>query len=316
METTLSFDVPIYAIWDWRVVADLFFGGIGVGAFLFAVLLDVRYQGKYQRICQTAAISSPLFVILGMVFLMMKMGRPAQLLLTFTNWAPTSPLWWGGIFQVLFVIGALVIAWMWLDPESNSAKRQNWSWAVLPLAMIVGAYHGFLLSVFRSRPLWNAGPTVVAAILGFITTGIAMVLLLHLIRMQLAGRLRQTEWVTEFISEIREMRVILGTGLVLQIFTLFLWWISLKYGVLGDRMALEAANSTLGPLFWWVGIFGGLALPLLLGGIMVVQGKKISLNTEINVIWLTSGLILIGGFIFRYAVVMGGQTAMQSLSMF
>lgn len=307
METSMVFTYPDSPIWDWRVAFDLFFGGMGVGAFLFALLLDWRYEGKFKRICQTGAVLAPIFVMIGLVFLMTKMGRPMAMYLTFTAFAPSSPLWWGGIFQTLFVLGTLYYARQWLNPEQNPDGRRRWGWALLPVGLVVGAYHGFLLGIFQTRPLWSTGPTVVAAVLGFVTTGIAAILLIHLIRMKFAGRLTNTAWVNEFLSEIRQVRTILGLALMFQVFTFFIWWVSLSYGGLDARSALAAANAAYGPLFWFVGIGLGLMLPLLLGGYTVLQGNRAGLGLELNMIWITSVLILIGGFVFRLAVVLGGQ---------
>ena len=61
METSIIYELGHPIIWDWRVATDLFFGGMGVGAFLFAVMVDWRYEGKYKRICQTAAWVAPIY---------------------------------------------------------------------------------------------------------------------------------------------------------------------------------------------------------------------------------------------------------------
>ena len=307
MDPSITHNLTGLLIWDWRVAADLFFGGMGVGAFIFALLVDWRYEGKYRRICQTAAVIAPLFVVIGLIFLMLKMGRPMAILYTFASFAPSSPLWWGGIFQTLFIIGAAYYAFLWWAPDERVSLRHRLGLALLPVALVVGAYHGLLLSIFRSRALWNTGPVVVAAILGFITTGIAAIMLIHLIRMKVGGRLAQTDWVKEFLTEMREVRLILGAALLLQIFTFFIWWISLLFGTLSAQEALAAANAAYGNLFWYVGIGLGLVVPLALGAYVVRLGEKASVPLEVNMIWVTSALILIGGFIFRLVVMLGGQ---------
>ncbi len=307
METSIFYELGHPIIWDWRVATDLFFGGMGVGAFLFAVLVDWRFEGKYKRICQTAAWMAPLFVVIGLLFLMAKMGRPMALFLTFTTFVPTSPLWWGGIFQTLFILGTIYYALQWQHPDEGVQLRTRLGWALIPVAMIVGTYHGFVLSIFKAHPLWNTGPTVVAAILSFITTGIAAIMLIHLIRMKLAGRLSKTEWVQEFLGEIHEVRILLGGALLAQIFTLFVWWVSLNFGHLSAQQALAAATATYGPSFWLVGIGVGVVIPLLLGGYTIWREKGASLKLEVNMIWLTSALILVGGFVFRLTMVLGGQ---------
>jgi protein NrfD len=293
--------------WDWRVAADLFLGGAGVGAILFAIFVDEIYKGKYQRIRQTAAWLSPLLVLFGLFFLIMKMGRPFHLYNALINFNPHSPLWWGGIFQPLLVVGSILYALKLKKATATDAPHRKLGRWLIPLAIIVGTYHGLLLAINVSRPLWNTGPTVVAAILGFITTGIAAVLLVHLIRMKLAGRLDDTEHFAKFIDDIKVVRNILVSAIVLQLFTFFLWWLSLQFGDLDDRQALALANEHYGPLFWFMGIGMGLILPLILGAISIMKGEENNRRFQARMILVTSFLILVGGFFFRLAVVLGGQ---------
>ncbi len=50
MNPEIIYEVQPGLIWDWKVALDLFLGGAGVGALLFAVFLDERCDGKYGRI--------------------------------------------------------------------------------------------------------------------------------------------------------------------------------------------------------------------------------------------------------------------------
>ena len=43
--------------WDWKVAFDLFFGGAGVGAFVFGIGLYEFWGHRYRRIPHTAAYS-------------------------------------------------------------------------------------------------------------------------------------------------------------------------------------------------------------------------------------------------------------------
>jgi len=309
MEPNIFYGIQSGPYWDWRIALDLFFGGAGVGAFLFGVGLDTAFKGRYSRITQTAAILAPILVVAGLLSLLAELGRPAHLFLTFTHFAPSSPLWWGGIFQTLFVAGSIWHAVKWRRPGPDRNRRLL-GWELAPIAIVVGAYHGMLLAVVTARPLWNTGPTVVAALLGFAATGIAAVMLTHLLRMKFGGRLRLEEHVNTFLHDMTPVRYILGATLVLQLATFFLWWVSLRFGSLQDKQALAAANASMGPLFWWVGIGLGLAVPLVLGGFVIAQGETAKRTLQVNMIALTSVLILVGGFFFRLAVVLGGQVSL------
>ncbi|RMH13637.1 MAG: hypothetical protein D6695_03430 [Planctomycetota bacterium] len=294
-------------LWDWRVAADLFLGGAGVGALLFAVFLDERFDGKYRRICHSAAILSPVLIAAGLFLLVLKLGQPMNMFKTWLNFNPTAPLWWGSIFQPLLVLGAIVYALRWHAGKEVDSFRRWLGRLLTPLALIVGAYHGLLLTVLVSRPLWNTGPTVVAALLGFASTGIAVVMLVHLIRMKIAGRLADDGHVSEFLRNMRIVRNILFAVILLQLGTFFFWWLSLRFGSLEQREALAAANEAYGPMFWWLGIGLGLILPLIVGWLVVLRGESVHPRLEVSVIWVTSAMILIGGFFFRLAVVLGGQ---------
>ncbi len=310
MGSEIIYNIQQGPFWDWKVALDLFLGGAGVGALLFAVLVDEILKVRHKRICQTAAWLSPILITLGLAFLLLKLGQPLRLPLTFINFAPTSPLWWGGIFQPLLVIGGFIYAYMWINLDDPSPRRRILGWVLAPLAIVVGAYHGLLLSVMTARPIWNTGPTVVAAVLGFIATGIAAVMLVHLIRKGITGRLFDKDIIGEFLSDMRVVSYTLVATLVAQLATFFLWWLSLNYGSLQDQQALAAANEAYGAMFWWLGIGLGLVLPLLLSAYVVILGAKVTHGVQISTIGLTSVMILVGGFFFRLAVVLGAQVSL------
>ncbi|MFQ5505914.1 MAG: NrfD/PsrC family molybdoenzyme membrane anchor subunit, partial [Planctomycetota bacterium] len=208
MGSDLVYNIQPGPYWDWRIALDLFFGGAGVGALLFGVMLDVFFKGRYQRICQTAAWLSPILVVLGLGFLLLELGRPLRLLLTFVHFAPTSPLWWGGIFQTALVLGSVAHALKWRSSVTYDRGRRLLGYVLAPVAVVVGAYHGLLLALIPSRPLWNTGPTVVAAIICFAATGIAAVMLTHLVRMKIAGRLVEGERLNEFMEDMMPVRTV------------------------------------------------------------------------------------------------------------
>lgn len=309
MSATVIYETFPGPRWDWRVAADLYLGGAGVGAFLVAVGIDEWFKGRYRRICRTAALLAPLLIAAGLALLMMKLGRPFNTYQSLININVASPLWWGSIFQPLLVAGCVLYAWMWhREPDDAPGTTRRWlGRALTPLAVIVGTYHGLVLGVNVSRPLWNTGPAVVAAMLAFASTGIAAVMLAHLIRMKVAGRLDDRDHVAQFLGNMRVVRNLLVTVLVLQLGTSVLWWLSLNFGSLREQQALAAANELYGPMFWWLGIGVGLILPLAVGAFAVLRGETAHRRLQIAAILTSSAFILIGGFFFRLAVVLGGQ---------
>jgi len=293
--------------WDWRVAADLFCGGIGVGAFLFAVLADWRYGAPRERVCQTAAWIAPFFVVAGMLFLLSEMGHPERIFYTLVSFRLTSPLWWGGVFQGLLIAGASLYALLWLEPSARVQARRRLGALLLPVAIVVGAYHGFLLAFVRARPLWNTGPALTTAVLGFLTTGLAAVLLVHLARARWTGRIENEPGMRTFFDDMREVRVILGFTLILQMFTVFVWWVSLSFGREPAQAAIEVALQGANGWYAASALGVGVIAPLVLGGAVVAGESRVSTRLEIHAVWISSVLILIGGFVMRLAVTAAGQ---------
>jgi formate-dependent nitrite reductase membrane component NrfD len=73
---------------------------------------------------------------------------------------------------------------------------------------------------------------------------------------------------------------------------------------------LAAANASYGAMFWWLGIVPGLVLPLVIVAYVVWRGEANHRLRQVSLLALSCALILIGGFFFRLAVVLGGQVAL------
>jgi formate-dependent nitrite reductase membrane component NrfD len=217
-----------------------------------------------------------------------------------TGFNVSSPLSWAGPFQGLFIVIGIAYAALWLRPGPSKART---ALAVigLPLAVVVGGYHGWLLTIVKARPLWNTGPATIAALLGFATTGIAAVLLVLCFMPKRKGANGLSE-----VRVIRNMRDLLLAGLILQGLTFFVWWVSLYFGSAYDREALAGANAATGPLFWSVGIGVGLVIPAVLEIGDLVLGREGTRPVNVQLTAFGAVLILVGGLAFRYSVLIGG----------
>jgi len=192
---------------------------------------------------------------------------------------------------------------MWLKPGSSKAARNLVGIMGLPIALIVGANHGWLLAISPARPLWNTGPATITAMIGFATTGMAAILLLLCLKKHKTPSAEEpsTAWM------IQDFRALLVGALIVQTLTFLVWYVSLNYGSADAQAALAAANEAYGPLFWFVGIGLGLIVPVLLQLSEIIGKKGADTAPNVPLTLLTVFLILVGGYVFRYAVVMGGQ---------
>ncbi len=278
--------------WSSGIALDLFFGGIGVGSFLFAVLLSFFYQDEFKSASKIAAIVTPLSVAAGFVFLIAHLGHPERFYIVFTKVRLTSPIWWGAWFQTIFFVISVLYAWM-LIKERDQPRRRVLGYVGVPFALAVGVYHGFLLMVFKSRPLWNTGPTTVTAICGFIMTGIAVVVLI------LAIMPRQKV----LLRELKVSRNIMGAAIAVQLFTLALWLSALYFGSGESQAAMLRLVGDYGGLFWIGAVLAGLVMPLALGAVTIARERRTGTFSYAAPI-VTSLLVLIGGLALRYVVIM------------
>lgn len=306
MDPEIVYNIQAGPIWDWRVAVDLFAGGVGVGAFLFAILLSRFGEQRYMRLAQTAAIIAPFLVMLGLFFLFWKVGNKTNVYQMGINLAPSSLMWWGFLVQSALVGLGLIYAWLWRDRAPN-ATRDSLGLLVGVLALLVGIYHGLLLAVLTSHPIWASGSMVLMAILAFMTTGIAAALLAHLVRMSVAGRSSEEGELAGYLEGLGTVRTVLLVALALMLVNFFLWWVDLSYGSLQSRQALAAAWSAYGPLLLQIGIGLGLAVPLVLIAGFYGRAPIKRPALTLSVVGLSSLLVLVGGFAMRYAVVLGGQ---------
>lgn len=312
MNEIVVYNTPHLVHWDWRVAFDLFCGGTGVGAFLTAVLTSLYWKDKYPRVSKVGAVLAPLLVISGLSLLLTEMGHPFRLFYTLTRFNVTSAFSWAGPIQGLFILIALAYAYLWLMPGSSASTRKAVGLAGIPVALLLGAYHGWLLAVLPSRPLWNTAATVVAALTAAVLTGMAAVLLVGYL---VAAFRNDAETVGADASERPAVGImprflfVLVAALVAHSLALLLWWANLQSGSQAAGRALAAANAEVGGLFLSLGMALGIAVPAILLIVNLKSRAAESPRVGVPLGILAAVLILVGGFVFRYAVVLGGQVS-------
>ncbi|MFA7083145.1 MAG: NrfD/PsrC family molybdoenzyme membrane anchor subunit [Arcobacteraceae bacterium] len=271
-------------LWDIRVVLDLFLGGIGIGAFILAAILYTIDAQKYKIVCKTGFILAPILVSIGLIFLLLEIGRPFHAIIMLISVNPTSILSWGGFIQGGFILLAILIAY-------KVVKKQSISNAVLfitmTLAFIVGIYHGALLSSL-GRSVWNSSLPVLflstSLVTGFLTT-------------MLIAKLYKQEDVTN--------KLVKGSMIVFLLvsFTSIIGWI---YGLMSqDEVSKEGFAFLMNDYFLLlvIAILFGMLLPIALY-IKSLFAKAHLTNIELKVATVSS---LVGIFALKYVVVYLGQ---------
>jgi protein NrfD len=262
----------MFSPWDFKVVLDLFLGGIGIGAFLFASFLYF-YRGKLNaNLVNTGVMITPFLVILGIVFLLFEIGQPARA----TFYAPfminsTSIISWGTLLQGAFVIISLFLAFKARKNQLFEIPKLFMVIASIA-ALLVGFYHGLLLTT-TGKVAWD-GLVPVIFMVSSLSSGYFLVTILdHFIGVH-----------SENDAEL-DLPLVFLSLLVIQFVTIFFWRYALVVGG-SEQQAAHQFISTNYQMIWIVLVHVvGIFLPAAIMIREIIQERK----------YLTKGVALVSG---------------------
>jgi formate-dependent nitrite reductase membrane component NrfD len=267
--------------WELLIVWYFFLGGIAGGAYVTAAIAD-NFGGARDRGVARAGylLSLPLVAACG-VLLIADLGVPARFLnmvLTLKFWDPMSTGAWAiGVFGLFaFVSSALSLS----AAESAAALRRRVSLVGTIFGFFVASYTGVLLSN-AALPFWRDARLMGALFLASAaSTGIAAITLILFVTGDGAGegwgKLKRAD------------RYSMVFELILLVALLAL------LGAAGQPLT----SGHYAPLFWGGLVGVGLLVPLVLD----FAGHRARAVGA-----LAAALVLIGGFVLRYVVVMSAQ---------
>lgn len=294
-----------HAPWDIRIAMDIFLGGLGIGVFLISVLLTVYDKERISKLSVMGSYLAPLLVGGGVLFLLSELGRPERFLTTLYNFNPQSVTSWGGLFQIGFIIFALIYAWLNFKGKSDGRFYRTIQGIGLLFAILVGVYHGLLLASL-GRPLW-AGGMIIALFLGSsIFGGIALLVILRelgvsigvpaQVRSEVAAASSRKEFnftMLFFIISAVELVLVLG------------WQFTLYRSGADTLAAVNGMMESYGGI--WIGfvIIAGLLIPLLGSLLALVKDKSSEMSKGMALI--LSILVIVGSYTFKHIVIIAGQ---------
>lgn len=287
--------------WKWEIYTYFFLGGIAGASYVIATLVQWLGGAGDRRIIRAGRYLSLATLIPSPILLILDLGRPERfhhMLRVVKLRSPMSVGTWGLlIFSGFSGLSALIqAAHDGLFGRANPIARLL---RALPAkgigvlgmvpAFFVSGYTGVLLAA-TAVPLWAKnylalGPLFIASSLSNATAAIALIL----------SFVRDTREETLKRLERLDMLALLAElGLIL--------WARANAGPVISR---PIRTERLGRIFR-LGVIGtGILAPLALQAKSVVFGRKASRPVTA----LASVLVLIGGFLLRYLMVIGGRAS-------
>ncbi len=280
---------------EWPIWVYFWLGGVAGGAVAAASVANLARPGRYRRLGWLSVLLGLPLIGVGLLLLIYDLGRQERFLNLLTAWRPTSAMWWG-----TWILGASVAAygllllahWSGRATAAFRALERPLLWANVVVSMLLVVYTGVLLAQ-TSRPLWNTTwliPALFSA--SALSTGVAALALLGQWRRDLAapGVLAPLHRADEVLITLEAL-----------VLVVFLGWLRWFAGPAAQRSGDVLVSGALAAPFWIGVVAVGLVVPLLLAS---VRGRP-GLGTLAA--WASPVLVLAGGLVLRYAIVVGGQ---------
>lgn len=267
--------------WGMMIVVYFFLGGIAGGSYFTAAIADNFGGSKDRQVVRIGYwLSLPLVLICG-ILLIADLGVPARflnMLGTFKFWDPMSiGAWMLGVFGVFSVLSSVLSL---SSSEQTVSLRRKVSLVGTVFGFFLASYTGVLLSV-TALPFWSEARLMGALFLASgASTGMAAISLLLFLSGESAGEGWGKVKRADRYSMIIE----------LVILALFL-------GLLGSA-AMPMISGRFAGLFWGGLVVAGLLVPL---GLEFAGSRAKALSV------VSAVLVLTGGFLLRYVILMSIQ---------
>lgn len=317
-------------MWTWPIYGYLFLAGMGAGATAISAVVLLRGPGsafgpRYFDVARLGAMFGPLPVIIGTGFLIFELGRPFRALNIMTSnfWYMAinpSPMNFGGWMLLPFIVFGLLymlsfMPWKrWLPGtggdrlDAMSARmRGPLGLIIAPLSVATAVYTAVLLGAAPARPLWNSPVMWALFTVSAFSTGIAIIMLGQRLTYRSNGD-HEADRHFHNSSYALTMADLVLIFFELVIIALFFMAAYLSVGDARYAIRVILFGGEMAGLFWWGLVGGGLLLPFCVEAFYVLRKMRSgSFRVPYAVEIATPVAILLGGFILRYVIVIGGQ---------
>jgi len=304
--------------WGLPVILYLFLAGVGAGAVTVSASILLRSGGghthRHFKLARYGAYLGPILVPLGTTLIVGELGRPFRMFNLFKviNLSPMNIGSWLLILfiftSILYAITFLPVFLPWLKGILHWFRRYRTAlaWTNLPLGIGVALYTGVMLGAMPSRPLWNSPILALLFLVSALSTATAAILLTAALSKQKSDDPDADYHKSAYLLSASDLMLI---GFELTVIFLFVMFSHLTIGNVKYAIEILLPGGEMAFMFWFWVVTIGLVIPAILELRYVVpkllyqRSYAAPKMAEITV----SALVLIGGFMLRYVIVVAGQ---------
>ncbi|AUX10301.1 polysulfide reductase NrfD [Halalkaliarchaeum desulfuricum] len=297
----VTFGITDQFPWGLLVSTYEFFLLMGAGIVISVVSLALIFHVRGAEIVLKRSIFVGIAAVTaGLFSITISLGRPERPFVhAFLNANLSSPIWWvvlfaGSLIAVLVLLAVLMELDNFVDaPVMEAVGVISF---IVALGVILGA--GYIFGMVESRPYWGGIFAPLYFLLTAITSGLALVAFVVIAEFKIRDESMCIE-----LEEFMTRPVAVGLGALVGLTLLFAFLKGI-YGLTAtsDTVAMAYQQMLLGsfaPIYWGVGIFVGLVVPL---GLLAYPKTR-----TINGVFASAAAVIVGVFVTRYEFVVGGQ---------
>ncbi|MBI5190562.1 MAG: polysulfide reductase NrfD [Nitrospirae bacterium] len=302
MDMNVLYNVPHEIPLTIAIATYFYMVGLHAGCSLLSIGATLTGKKEYKPIAKIGAIGVIILFSTAPILLVVDLGQPLRFWYLMTRGNSTSPLTWGSVFLCSYPITTTIYIVMLF--KNNMKYAKIFGAISLPLAIGVHAYTGFVLSMGISRVAWSTSLMPIYFLSSAMVSGIALMTLIGIIRHWTKNR--KDSWADEHEKEtdnglLINLTRLAGVFMILNLFIVFTEQVNMRFE---SEEAVEAAKMLLtghlSSLYAYVDLGLGNLLPVLA---MAVPG----VNKNLKVWAVLMVFALIGVYIMRYTVTVGGQ---------
>ncbi len=293
MDINLTYNVPMQETFGTYIAVYFYLTGLSAGSFILSSLRYVFGFEKFKPLAKPGVVLAAILLIMAPLALLIHSGHPMRAWHLFVFINPSSPLSWGSFLLTIYPIVCVIYAYFMFKENAKMAKIMGI--IGIPSAIFVHGYTGVVLAVAKARAVWATPIMPLLFLVSAMISGIALMMIVCAIQGYFFSKDKKIN---------SELLFTLGNMLIwIIIFDLFLVVCDMLTHYMGHKGGIEATihmtTGFFGFTFLVVEVFIGKIIPMIVFAIPGLRKNWIYV--------LMAVIIMIGIFVMRYNVVVGGE---------
>lgn len=306
--------------WGPLIGFALFFGGLGGGSFIVAVITSILTGERFENIQKWGAYIGVVSAMLTIIFFALDAGSPERFYFLYSN--PSSMIWVGTSTLTLIIPFGIVytatysplIDFVNILPMVNKlvSPLMKLKRAIEIIVFLLGvalvSYTSFVLGVIWSKPFWN---TPLITILFFLSGVSTAMMAISLVLSFIYARGLPEKPFKMLVEALHRLDVADAYFLAFEIITILTYiqtmYFSDPVSKLASTLILQGQLSW---LFWGIVLVLGMIFPIIVCVILAWKGRTKAFIKIYPVMMIPASICaLIGGLTMRYIILVAPQIA-------